>query len=339
MMHELTDIIYQSLLWQQKGIRSVLATVVALHGSSYRKPGVRMLISEDGQAIGAVSGGCVEKEIINRSTAVFQTGQPLMMTYDGRYRLGCEGTLYILIEPVHISTDLEQRFAQCISERESLTITSYFKSLDDYSHSSLGSVIKFESGATFHFNPENSPSDQNEQFEQELKPRFRLIIIGGEHDTVALCTLASNMGWEVEVITSIKEAKRMEHFPGATSVTGQTPETFTLNSSDEQTAIVLMTHNFSLDLRYLIALYDQSASFSYLGILGAMKRRNELINQFLEHRNDAFELAEQIHAPAGLNIGAITPQEISISILAEILSVTRNTNSLPLALINDKIHA
>ncbi len=75
-----------------------MATVVDLDGSSYRKPGVRMLITGNGDMVGAVSGGCVEKDILRRSESVFNDGKSIMMTYDGRYRLGCEGVLYILLE-------------------------------------------------------------------------------------------------------------------------------------------------------------------------------------------------------------------------------------------------
>ena len=98
MTHEFKNIVEEALVAAKKGIKSVLATVVALDGSSYRRPGVRMLILEDGKMIGAVSGGCVEKEVLLQSESVFKTGQSKVMTYDGRYRLGCEGVLYILIE-------------------------------------------------------------------------------------------------------------------------------------------------------------------------------------------------------------------------------------------------
>ena len=92
-------------LWiaQQHKIKSVLATVVALDGSSYRRPGVRMLIHENGQTFGAVSGGCVEKEIVLQANSVFKTDIPKVITYDGRFKLGCEGIIYVLIEPINIS--------------------------------------------------------------------------------------------------------------------------------------------------------------------------------------------------------------------------------------------
>ena len=102
MIHELKEIINQALINQEKGLKNVLASVVFLDGSSYRKPGVRMLISEDLNSVGAVSGGCVEKEIIHRSKAVFENNTAKIITYDGRFRLGCEGILYILLEPFTI---------------------------------------------------------------------------------------------------------------------------------------------------------------------------------------------------------------------------------------------
>ena len=99
MIHELKDIIRSAKIAQSKGIKTVLASVVSLDGSSYRRPGVRMSIQENGRMIGAVSGGCVEKEILRQAQQVFKTNSSTLMEYDGRYRLGCEGILYILIEP------------------------------------------------------------------------------------------------------------------------------------------------------------------------------------------------------------------------------------------------
>ncbi len=119
MIHELKEIINQAIINQQKGLKNVLVTVVHLEGSSYRKPGVRMLISEDLNSVGAVSGGCVEKEIIQRAKAVFIDEKAKIITYDGRYRLGCEGILYILIEPFYISNDFIKLFMKQFKKRKS----------------------------------------------------------------------------------------------------------------------------------------------------------------------------------------------------------------------------
>ena len=97
MLHELKDIIRSAKIAKTQGIKTVIASVVHLEGSSYRRPGVRMSIQENGKMIGAVSGGCVEKEILRQSQRVFESNTPTLMEYDGRYRLGCEGVLSILI--------------------------------------------------------------------------------------------------------------------------------------------------------------------------------------------------------------------------------------------------
>ena len=91
MTHELKKLVQAFTDAKERGLKSVLVTVVALDGSSYRKPGVRMLVLENGKMIGAVSGGCVEKEILIQSQSVFESTISKVMTYDGRYRLGCEG--------------------------------------------------------------------------------------------------------------------------------------------------------------------------------------------------------------------------------------------------------
>ena len=98
MTHEFKDIVTAYLMATEKGLKTVLASVVDLDGSSYRKPGVRMLLLENGDMIGAVSGGCVEKDIARKAVSVFEDGKSKMMIYDGRFRLGCEGILYILLE-------------------------------------------------------------------------------------------------------------------------------------------------------------------------------------------------------------------------------------------------
>ena len=150
MIHELKEIILQAKRNQDKPLKNVLVTVVALEGSSYRKPGVRMLISEDEKMIGAVSGGCVEKEILHRSKSVFRNGKAKVITYDGRYRLGCEGILYILIEPFFITDAFYKRFTDAILQRESLKIETFFTK-ENEAIGDFGSVFTFENSAPFSY--------------------------------------------------------------------------------------------------------------------------------------------------------------------------------------------
>jgi xanthine dehydrogenase accessory factor len=331
MTHEFKDIVYLAKTNQQNGLRNVLATVVFLEGSSYRKPGVRMLISENGLMIGAVSGGCVESEIKRRAQSVFKDGKAKVMTYDGRYRLGCEGILYILIEPFSVSNALSEAFLNCISEREVFSISSYFQKTDK-SSKDFGSTFQFKNQKALTFCDTFKALKLTDLsiFEQTLQPCFKLIIFGGEHDTVKLCSMASLLGWEVQVITSIKDPKTITDFPGAYSVSAENPELIDLKI-DSETAVVLMNHNYVQDLKYLIAL--EPLQPKYIGILGSAMRREKLNNDLLEHKPDLNDsIFDHIYSPAGLDIGSITPEEIALSILSEILAVTRvkDTSSLRL---------
>ncbi len=338
MTHELKEIIQQATINQQQGIQNVLATVVDLDGSSYRKPGVRMLLSSDGKIIGAISGGCVEKEVQRRAQSVFENNKPNVITYDGRYRLGCEGTLYVLLEPFNLSSEFIHAFSENNIQRKPYNIISYFQK-EDESYGNFGSVIQFNNQQTYSFNKEFYPekTGQLANFKQTLQPLFRLLIIGGEHDAVKLCMQATQLGWEVDVVTSIKDPKELSDFPGAKSVVAQTPELIQLSQVNNNTAIVIMNHNFTYDLRWLIKLQEQNPI--YIGILGAAKRREKLFNELFEFSPDITdEFLDKIHTPAGLNIGAETPEEIALSILAEILSVIRNKEVFSLKKITGRIH-
>lgn len=337
MNHELKKILTQAQKNQRTGLKSVLATVVFLEGSSYRKPGVRMLIDQNGKITGAVSGGCVEKEVCLRAKSVFENDKSKVITYNGRYRLGCEGILYILIEPIIVTDKLFQKFVKSNAKREGFKIQSYFKKKDE-SIGPFGSLIQFYDGTNLTFLETFIPGnfEDKQVFIEIIKPTFRLLIIGGEHDAVKLCAMANSLGWEVDVVTSIKDPKSISDFPGANTVSDHTPDTLSLNI-DNETAIVLMTHNYAQDLKYLLKL--EPFDMKYIGVLGSVKRRDQLFNELVNFIPDVSEqFLEVIYSPAGLDIGAITPEEIALSILSEILSKMRNTEVISLRAHTHKIH-
>ena len=327
MTHEFKTIVESAWKARRKGLKAVLASVVNLDGSSYRKPGVRMLILEDDKMIGAVSGGCVEKDILRESQTVFKTGRSKMMTYDGRYRLGCEGILYILLEEFGPDDHFVEAFESCLANRQPFTMFSYYDKKEGECHG-LGTYIEFENQRHLvsKFDRINASLSI---FTQVMPPRFKLMIFGAEHDAVQLCKMAAFNGWEVTVVSGPLESKTIENFPGATAFYSVSPDAMELNSIDHETAIVLMSHNFANDLKYLIELKDSQPAF--LGMLGPTKRREKLLSQFLEYCPDVdASFVESINGPVGLNIGAETPQEIAISILSEILSVVREQEPIQL---------
>lgn len=337
MTHEFKNIINQALSAKQNGIKSVLASVVALDGSSYRRPGVRMLLIENGIMVGAVSGGCVEKEVQLQAQSVFKTGVSKMMTYDGRYRLGCEGILYILLELFNPNEAFSSTFFTCLKQRQPFKIISFFKKQEGEAKG-LGSYVKIDnqllriSKVSLDYESNTLPS-----FVEQMPPLFQLIIVGAEHDAVKLGQYAALTGWEVTVVAGVKERKSLENFPGASTFFSIEPERLEIEGIDDQTAIVLMTHNFATDLRYLVALKETKPA--YIGLLGPSKRRDDLLDQLMEYCSDLEDaFLDIIHGPAGLNIGSETPEEIAISIVSEILAFTRNKNPISLSQKTGKIH-
>ena len=335
MTHEFKTIVESFLIGKKEGLKSVLATVVDLDGSSYRKPGVRMLIHENGKMIGAVSGGCVEKDILRQSSTVFETGVPKMMTYDGRYRLGCEGILYILIEPFNPDDAFLESFDNALKQRASFKIKSYFsKEIGEIND--IGSVAIFN-GKNCSISKNSTLNQSHLKFEEKLNPCFKLMIFGAEHDAVQLCKLAHFNGWEVTIVSGPLESKCIEDFPGATAFFSVSPDALELDSIDHETAIILMSHNYANDLKYLLELKDTKPV--YIGLLGPAKRREKLLSQFIEYCPEIEDdFVESIYGPAGLNIGAETPQEIAVSIISEILSVVRNQVPMSLKEKTGRIH-
>lgn len=336
MTHELKRIIQAFTTAREKRLKTVLATVVALEGSSYRRPGVRMLLREDGVMVGAVSGGCVEKEVFLQARSVFSDGIPKMMTYDGRYRLGCEGILYILIEPFQPESDFLKAFDSGVKNRGSIQVISQF-SKQEGADTAFGSVFRIGIQEVS-VRPQFRRDMITEIFEQTMQPCFKLVIIGAEHDAVQLCLFASLTGWEVTIVAAASEEKQISDFPGAEKFMGVEPELFTAKNIDDQSAVMIMTHSYVRDLKYLLALKD--ARPVYLGILGPTRRRERLLGDIIErHPEVADAFIDVIHGPAGLNIGAETAQEITIAIIAEILSTTRNQKPMKLKNKSGSIHS
>lgn len=341
MTHELKKIIHGYLSAKSKGLKSVLATVVFLEGSSYRRPGVRMLLVENGSMVGAVSGGCVEKEILRQSASVFETGIAKVMTYDGRFRLGCEGVLYILIEPFNPGQAFINAFNDCIESRCDFNVTCHF--LKNVSTSeNFGTVVYFNQNkphsVSEHFVIPENTHENILTFKQKMKPLFKLIILGAEHDAVQLCAYASLTGWEVIIVAPIADSKSIAHFPGAHRLINALVSGGDVETIDSQTAIVLMTHSFADDLKHLTAL--KKTTPAYIGFLGPAKRREKVLQAFLENNIDVDDdFLNAMHGPAGLNIGAETPQEIAVSIVSEILAVTRAQNPISLKNKSGGIHS
>ncbi len=337
MTYEFLNIVEKALEFQSKELKTVLVTIVKLEGTSYRRPGARMLIAENGEMVGAVSGGCVEKEIFERAAFVFETGQSLMMTYDGRKNLGCAGIIYLLIEPFFVEPVLQQKLDLAIKERASFGLKSSYIPKDGAT-GNFKTEVQFQDGSIAYFSANSANEPEAIKFKQVINPRFKLLIIGGHHDAVQLCKMAHSIGWEVHVLTCVKNPKELSEFPGAASVNSPMPNEADLSHLDENTAAILMSHNFPLDLIYLQLLQDKE--LPYVGMLGSRKRKEKLVEELQNETNSlTYSFIESLYAPAGLNIGAETPEEIALSILSEIMAVTRSKKPHSLRALSGGIHA
>lgn len=337
MTHELKQLFETAARWQQAGKKTVLATVVNLEGSSYRRPGVRMLLCDSGEDMGAVSGGCVENEIHRQAQSVFRTGKAKIMTYDGRLRLGCDGLLYLLLEPFEASGPLVEKFHSVLKGRHSFSAEAYYYSSPG-EYDGIGSILVLDD-TRYSLNPafKPDPKEDTECFSQTFPPLFQLYIFGAEHDAVHLCHAAHLLGWEVTVVAPPEESKSISYFPGASQFLTPVIEHIDASVLDQHTAVVLMSHSYNKDVQYLMALKE--AKPAYFGLLGPAHRRERLINEFLERSPDASpEFLEQLHGPAGLNIGAESAPEIAVSVLAEILGVIRNQAPVALREKSGSIH-
>ena len=329
MTNEIKQLFETAKIWRKSGKNSVLVTVVDLKGSSYRRPGVRMLISDTGETCGAVSGGCVEKEIQHQAQSVFKSGNAKIITYDGRFRLGCEGILFMLLEPFFISDAMLESFHSVLNNRQSFKTESYYYHVPG-EHAAIGSQL-IVNGKTFSFNPafQSDQTTDQQKFCQTFPPIFQLHIFGAEHDAVQLCKAAHLLGWEITIVASPDEAKSIAYFPGADRFISPTFDQLDTSGFDAQTAIILMTHSFNKDVQYLMAL--RHVKPAYFGLLGPKDRRERILSKFLEYCPDtSLAFLEQLRSPAGLNIGAENAPEIAVSILAEILSVIRNQQPMAL---------
>ena len=277
-MKDIYDIIAE--FKERPAQRLALATLVRVEGSSYRRPGARMLICEDGTRAGSLSAGCLEDEVALRAREVLQTGEPTMVSFDTRRRFGCAGKIDIFIEPV--SENFLRDLAHNLAARRICFVIAGF------GEKSAGSrVVRMET-------PDRSYGQEHELI-QQIHPPARLLIVGDDPDNRPLRSLGNLLGWEVVELVD----------PNLLSI-----------EPDDWTAAIVKSHNYGRDFAALEKLLPMN--LRYVGLIGPRKRRDQLMNHLLDL---GVTVNAGFFAPAGLDLGAETPEEIALSIVAEIQRV------------------
>jgi xanthine/CO dehydrogenase XdhC/CoxF family maturation factor len=290
-----------------------------------------MLIADDGQFWGALSGGCVESEIVREARSVSKSGKPKVFLYDGRYRLGCEGLLYVLLEPVNVEPEFIAAFKGALINRETVDWVVHFEE-KEFESEELGSVFYMQNNPW----PLRPFASRLKSQHFSFEPKSRLVIAGAGHDAEALYKQADLLGWECIIWAPPSAKSRQNLFPNAEFIQ-QDPDWIQDFVWDEHTAFVIMNHSFNLDLKYLIRTIDLDLAF--LGVLGSRKKREKLFNAIWEAKPDIEdELFEHVHAPVGLDLGAISANEIALSICSEIMAKLRQRSIASLRKRKSSLH-
>ncbi|MBC7386541.1 MAG: XdhC family protein [Cryobacterium sp.] len=283
----------------REGTPVALATVVRVDGSSYRRPGAKMLIARDGRINGSVSGGCLERDLIRRAVLALDQNQSSLIRYDTRADadddeaealvksagLGCEGVIEIFLDPnpaLHLSA--------------------------------IERVIRSDVGEDFYVDvPNQAP------FIDRIEPPHRLILFGAGHDAVSMWRLARELGWLTTVVdlrSSFPVPKSL--FSGVDRyLVPDLVEAVEKAQVGPHSLVILMTHQFEHDRALLSALSENPPL--YVGMLGPRVRSEKILNSLRGQGNGvAFP---NLHSPLGLDIGGDTPAAVALSALAEIQAV------------------
>lgn len=371
-MKEITDIINAYDKAVKEGKQTALATVVHVEGSSYRRQGARMLITDDGMLTGAISGGCLEGDALRKALLVMQQQKPMLATYDTTDEddaklgigLGCNGVISILIEPINKkdannSIELLKTF---LSKRQTAVLVTLFsldkktlqpgtcliltqdgnikstisdKALNDALIAEAQEALILRTPQIKSFNVEEPLTG----FIEILEPAVSLVIFGAGNDSIPLVQISHVLGWKTTVADGRPNYATRERFPLADSVIVTKADAFlTQVDLDERTVVVLFTHNYNYDLSVLKQLIP--IDVRYVGVLGPKKKLYRMLDDLKEkgERIDE-ENTKNIFGPAGLDIGAETSDEIALSIISEIQAVLSKRTGTFLRQKEESIHS
>jgi xanthine dehydrogenase accessory factor len=328
-----------------KGTPVVLATVVATSGSTYRKAGAKMLITGDIWVAGSVSGGCLESDLIQTAWTKTEDG-PALLTFDATadedilwgFGLGCNGTVQVFIERIDESGGPLAYFADRYDRREpGIVGTVLAPGLRFGEHLYLVPPPATADGSP-HEVCELRTIDGLTVFLDSIAPPLDLIVFGAGHDALPVLALAKALGWRVTVVHKQTLALSAERFDYADELLACTPEAVANTVPvGENTAIVLMTHNYLQD-RELLRFALGSEAF-YVGVLGPKRRSDRLLDDL---RDDGYVPSpaqlERLHAPIGLDLGAEGPDEIALAIVAEIQAFSKRRRPAPLRESTSPLH-
>jgi xanthine/CO dehydrogenase XdhC/CoxF family maturation factor len=328
-MRELDRIRHTLATAAARGESVVLCTVMGVQGSVYRSAGARMIVTNRAETVGVVSGGCLEADIVARTPDVLSSGRAELVQYDTRASddavlglgLGCQGIIDVLLEPLAGAAldDTVALYDRLATRREAATLVTLLRA--NAGDMPVGSRLVLDENGGVLEGDERLLAYPEDLARETIRPATAVVICGAGTDAIPLVRLAKLMGWHVTVVDHRPSFVTSARFPDADGLV-------CANLSDDATALasrvalgastmaVIMAHAATHDRAYLHVMLDAGAR--YIGVLGPRRRTMELLGD----RAVAGSAPDAVHAPIGLNLGAESPDEIALAIVAEIAAVS-----------------
>ncbi len=369
-MNQFIKVLTEADRLERNGEPFALATVVRVGGSAYRRPGARLLVAADGTALGAISGGCLEKEIALRAAEVLRTGKPEVVAFDVSdttsvtgFGAGCGSTVTVLIQRIDPAEtghtlallralrDARTPGALCTvtdasGERQGRVGRSTLVLSPDEILGTLGGddlpvaavraaqrALEERRSRIVRF---DDPAGRAELLVEWIRPRIRLFLFGDSYDVEPVTATASKLGWECIVVGSRSVPELRERFPEAASHRFlMHPNDLRDPDMDAWSAVVIMTHQFLRDRALLRPVLASAAP--YVGVLGPASRTQRLIEEGVAGLDTA-QRTTRLFSPVGLDIGTETPEEIALALVAEIQAVFSGRSGRKLRSLKGPLH-
>ncbi len=325
--HAAHDRIPETVLgWVRAGKGAALATVVDTWGSAPRQAGSQLAISAEGEIMGSVSGGCVEGAVVAEALDAIADDTPRLLTFgvsdDDAFAVGlaCGGTIRVLVEPVgpHLPPERLEALAAARAERRAVAylvnLSNWESRLSDGDGDPLGPLIRAR------LRTDRSGLEEDGWFIAVHNPPLRLVVVGAVHIAQPLVQMARLAGYDPFVIDPREAFGSAARFPGERISNDWPDEAMAAHGLDARTAVVTLTHDPKIDDPAIRAALESEAF--YLGCLGSTRTHARRLERLRAAGVDEEAIA-RIHAPVGLPIGARSPAEIAVAILAEITQSLR----------------
>ncbi|NJB85121.1 xanthine/CO dehydrogenase XdhC/CoxF family maturation factor [Lewinella marina] len=348
-MKEIRNIISLYDEFRSSGTACALATVVSVEGSSYRRIGARLLVGADGRYTGGISGGCLEGDALRRAQRAIHEARPSKRVYDtleGEDReigigLGCNGRIEVLFVPLDFADTHNQvevlRARVDIREPRILVQTVEAppgEPLDGVLSEVPPGAVDLPDSRSRVIDYTDAAGRPGKRLYERLRPELHLIVIGDNYDILPLVTTVRHLGWRCSVVGTRRK------FNTALSAAADGLYDYGQAGAlavDDYTAVACMSHDFNRD-KEMVEVFLPKAP-PYLGLLGPRKRTLKMDAELRSESGLDLLGYDHLYSPIGLDIGAETPEEISVSVVAEIIRVFRERPGTSLREKPGAIHA